>query len=58
MRQVTVYLKDDEEKRIEEFMEVHGLNRHAVIKRAIRKMLGLKVQDFHHRLPDGKLVEC
>lgn len=57
MPQVTLYLTNEEQRRIEEFKEAHNMNRHATIKRAIRKMLGLRIAEFHHRLPDGKLVD-
>lgn len=55
---VSVYLTNEEQRKIQDYVESHALNRHATIKRAIRKMLGLKVKELHHRLPDGKLVEC
>ena len=50
--QVTLYLTNEEQERIEEFSKAHYLNRHATIKRAIRKMLGLKIKELHHQLPN------
>ena len=50
MPQVTLYLTNEEQERIEEFSKTHYLNRHAIIKRAIRKMLGLKIKELHHQL--------
>ena len=58
MHQVTLHLTNEEQEKIEQFIESHNMNRHAAIKRAVRKMLDLKVRELHHRLPNGKLIDC
>jgi predicted transcriptional regulator len=52
MPQVTLHLTNEEQERIEEFSKTHDLNRHAIMKRAIRKMLGLKIKGLRQQLPN------
>jgi|YelNatPaOPRAMG01_1025707.scaffolds.fasta_scaffold07338_3 hypothetical protein len=60
MKQITVSLKDSEHKALLEIMEINGINcLHKAVKMAIEDFIKHYAKsEFHHRMPDGKLVEC
>jgi len=60
MKLITISLKDSEYKVLLEIMEVKGIsNLHKAVKMAIAEFIkNFKENELHHRMPDGKLVEC
>jgi predicted transcriptional regulator len=59
MRQVSIYLNDKEDRALNRILKKLNIARHHAIKLAIRRFIEeFEKNDFHHRMPDGKMVEC
>lgn len=60
MKQITVSLKDGELKALLKIIEVRNIScLHRTVKLAIKEYIErFKENELHHRMPDGKFVEC
>jgi len=59
MKLVTISLTKDEIEKLEKICKKKNIKRHKAIKLAIQEYIKrFERIELHHRMPDGKFVEC